>query len=142
MQLRGPDGVGLFESGGVCLGHRRLAILDPESGQQPWVDRATGACLVFNGEIYNYTELRKELEDAGVHFHTGCDTELLMQAYVPGAGLPARLDGMSPLRCTIPGKHPAAGARPAGREAALLPFRRRAAALCVLDEGLVRLHCD
>lgn len=95
MQRRGPDGSGFFQSEGVCFGHRRLAILDPESGQQPWVDRSTGVTLVFNGELYNYKALRHELSGAGVHFETCCDTELLMQAYLRwGRACLGRLDGM------------------------------------------------
>jgi asparagine synthase (glutamine-hydrolysing) len=95
MQRRGPDGAGFFQSQGVCLGHRRLAILDPESGQQPWVDRSTGVTLVFNGELYNYKALRKELSDLGVQLETSCDTELLLQAYLYwGRACLARIDGM------------------------------------------------
>ena len=95
MQRRGPDGAGFFQSKGVCFGHRRLAILDPESGQQPWVERSTGVTLVFNGELYNYKVLRKELSDSGVQLKTCCDTELLMQAYLRwGRACLGRLDGM------------------------------------------------
>lgn len=78
---RGPDGVGVWraEDGGVVLGHRRLAIIDVrDSGAQPMRD-ATGRWVVtFNGEIYNYRELRSELEGAGRRFATDSDTEVLI----------------------------------------------------------------
>lgn len=81
MRLRGPDDCGFIASGGIYFGHRRLAILDPESGQQPWVDPESGVVLVFNGELFNFWELRKSVEAEGIHLRTKCDTELLMAAY-------------------------------------------------------------
>lgn len=95
MRLRGPDGVGFWEGAGLYFGHRRLAILDPQQGQQPWCDSDSGLCLVFNGEIYNFRELRSELEALGYRFHTNCDTELLLCAYQAwGRACVQRLDGM------------------------------------------------
>lgn len=95
MRLRGPDGGGYWEGDGLCFGHRRLAILDPQQGQQPWCDPASGLCLVFNGEIYNFRELRAELVAVGYTFRTDCDTELLLCAYLAwGRACVQRLDGM------------------------------------------------
>jgi asparagine synthase (glutamine-hydrolysing) len=95
MRLRGPDDSGFIEKGGICFGHRRLAILDPESGQQPWVDPETGAVLVFNGELFNFWELREQLVSCGIILRTQCDTELLMQAYrLWGRGCLEKLNGM------------------------------------------------
>ena len=63
---RGPDGEGTYLSGPVALGHRRLAVIDlSERAAQPMVDDATGLALVFNGTIYNFPELRKELQARG-----------------------------------------------------------------------------
>jgi asparagine synthase (glutamine-hydrolysing) len=84
---RGPDGSGSFhtrtQSGEhqIVLGHRRLAIIDPAGGQQPMFDHERGLALVFNGEIYNFWELRPQLERLGAGFRTACDTEVLLYAY-------------------------------------------------------------
>ncbi|HEX8447312.1 MAG TPA: XrtA/PEP-CTERM system amidotransferase [Sphingomonas sp.] len=77
---RGPDGSGVWTGSGVGLGHRRLAILDPTpAGAQPMaLDMLT---IVFNGEIYNFQEVRAELSIAGHRFHTDCDTEVILHAY-------------------------------------------------------------
>lgn len=81
MRLRGPDDSGFFARDGIYFGHRRLAILDPEAGKQPWVDAETGVVLVFNGELFNFWELREKLLARGAVLQTRCDTELLMFAY-------------------------------------------------------------
>lgn len=79
---RGPDGEGLFVSQDrrVGLGSRRLAIVDLAGGDQPMFGR-NGEVLVFNGEIYNYPTLRRELERQGVSFETDCDTEVVVRLY-------------------------------------------------------------
>ena len=71
---RGPDDAGLYIGEGVGLGHRRLSIIDLGHGQQPMVDEAAGLALVYNGELYNFRELKAELEASGIAFHTRCDT--------------------------------------------------------------------
>jgi asparagine synthase (glutamine-hydrolysing) len=82
LESRGPDGVGLWASGTVALGHRRLAIIDlSRRGDQPMVDAALGLTVVFNGCIYNHHELRRELEGAGYSFFSTSDTEVLLKAY-------------------------------------------------------------
>jgi asparagine synthase (glutamine-hydrolysing) len=92
---RGPDDEGVYEAPGVVLGHRRLSIIDLGGGHQPIVDEATGCAIVFNGEIYNYAQLRRELADAGVAFGTTSDTEVLLRLYIrDGVECLARLRGM------------------------------------------------
>ncbi len=79
---RGPDGTGSWVGGGVALGHRRLAIIDlSETGAQPMVDDELGLVVVFNGCIYNYRELRDELQAAGYRFRSTSDTEVLLKGY-------------------------------------------------------------
>ena len=77
---RGPDGEGFWVGDGVYLGHRRLSIIDVVSGAQPMVG-PSGCVLVFNGEIYNYLDLRRELESQGVTFKTHSDSEVLLAAF-------------------------------------------------------------
>ncbi len=95
MARRGPDEQGLFEGPGVALGHRRLSILDLKCGQQPMTDAATGVTLVYNGELFNYRELRVQLQAKGQVFKTQSDTEVLLKACVEWGreGL-QRLSGM------------------------------------------------
>ena len=93
---RGPDDSGIWEFEGVCLGHRRLAILDlSHAGHQPMVDPQSGCSITFNGEIYNFQELRAELERVGRTFRSHTDTEVILQAYATwGKKFVERLDGM------------------------------------------------
>ncbi|WP_164729826.1 asparagine synthase (glutamine-hydrolyzing) [Rhodomicrobium lacus] len=85
LAARGPDGVGYWRGEHVALGHRRLAIIDPEGSRQPLAyerNGRTAAVLVYNGELYNYKELRKELQDLGYDFHTRGDTEVILLAWI------------------------------------------------------------
>ena len=93
---RGPDNEGFWEGNGVHLGHRRLSILDLEGGAQPMWSADGQRAIVFNGEIYNFAELRKELEAAGQAFRTDhSDTEVLLAAHaVWGDAMVGRLNGM------------------------------------------------
>jgi asparagine synthase (glutamine-hydrolysing) len=92
---RGPDGEGTYLNGGVGLTMRRLAIIDIEGGQQPIHNRDHTAWIVFNGEIYNYRELRERLEKLGHTFYTNSDTEAIVHAYDQyGADCPKHLRGM------------------------------------------------
>ena len=98
LRWRGPDGEGRWsdEAAGVGLAHRRLAILDtrPE-GDQPMANAAGDVVICYNGEIYNYRELRRELEGAGFAFRTGTDTEVLLALYErDGAAMLERLNGI------------------------------------------------
>lgn len=82
MHRRGPDGHGVHAAGPVALGHRRLKIIDlSERGAQPMVDPELGLAAVFNGCIYNFRELRAELEGHGYRFFSDSDTETLIKAY-------------------------------------------------------------
>ncbi len=82
MAPRGPDGSGLFSQGSYCFGHRRLKVIDlGDQASQPMVDSALGLVIVFNGCIYNYPELRKQLLDQGYNFFTNGDTEVILKAY-------------------------------------------------------------
>lgn len=79
---RGPDGQGIWCQGSVALGHRRLSILDlSELGRQPMEDEVSGCVISYNGEIYNYLELRKELVGRGYRFRSHTDTEVILKAY-------------------------------------------------------------
>jgi asparagine synthase (glutamine-hydrolysing) len=92
---RGPDGYGVWSMPGVGLGHRRLSIIDIAGSPQPMAATDGRAMLVFNGEIYNYRELRKELAAEGAKFHTDGDSEVILAAWQRwGADCVARLHGM------------------------------------------------
>lgn len=106
MVHRGPDDEGCWSSPssrrdqedeiGAVLAHRRLSIIDlSEAGHQPMVDPATGNAIVYNGEVYNFREIRRELESRGVSFQSHCDTEVVLHAYAAwGANCVERFRGM------------------------------------------------
>ena len=82
LQTRGPDASGAFVQGSFGFGHRRLSVLDlAATSQQPMVDPQLGLGIVFNGCIYNFKELRKELLDQGYQFFSDGDTEVILKAY-------------------------------------------------------------
>lgn len=81
LKHRGPDGSGIFEFGGFGIGQSRLAIIDVHGGGQPMSDSAQKFWITFNGELYNYKELKKTLQSKGYPFRTESDTEVLIQAY-------------------------------------------------------------
>jgi asparagine synthase (glutamine-hydrolysing) len=90
---RGPDGQGCYVNENVGLGHRRLAVIDLSTGAQPMIDK--NLVVVFNGEIYNYIELREELKSLGHTFATSSDTEVVLKAYDQwGIGCQERFNGM------------------------------------------------
>jgi asparagine synthase (glutamine-hydrolysing) len=92
---RGPDEDGFYFNGAVGLGMRRLAIIDLKGGQQPIHNQDRSAWIVFNGEIYNYRELRDKLEQLGHTFYTNSDTEAIVHAYDQyGVDCPNHLRGM------------------------------------------------
>jgi asparagine synthase (glutamine-hydrolysing) len=100
--LRGPDAGGTWLSGHCALGHRRLAVMDPEGGAQPMVRTRSGNkddddkyVIVYNGELYNAPELRRELLARGYRFTTTCDTEVLLVAYIEwGAAAVEKFNGI------------------------------------------------
>ncbi|QGJ71404.1 N-acetylglutaminylglutamine amidotransferase [Planctomycetales bacterium 10988] len=96
MVRRGPDADGIVSRGRVAFGHRRLKIIDlSESSQQPMVDPQLGLMIAFNGAIYNYPELREELEGKGYKFFSHGDTEVILKAYHAwGIECVDRLNGM------------------------------------------------
>jgi asparagine synthase (glutamine-hydrolysing) len=82
MAPRGPDAAGVWSQGRVALGHRRLKIIDlSEAGAQPMIDSDLGLAVCWNGCIYNYKQLRRELSEAGYRFFSHSDTEVLLKAY-------------------------------------------------------------
>ena len=92
---RGPDADGFYLGDGVGLGHRRLSIIDLATGDQPIANEDRTVWTVFNGEIYNFAEVRQELEAHGHRFRTASDTEVLVHGYEQwGVDLVDRLRGM------------------------------------------------
>lgn len=93
---RGPDNLSFYENENLHLGFARLQIidLDPRSNQ-PMIDEETGAVIVFNGEVYNYKELRQDLQGNGVKFKTTSDTEVILKGYLKyGKSILSKLRGM------------------------------------------------
>lgn len=92
---RGPDGEGFFSNGTFFLGHRRLSIIDIEGGHQPMKNEDGSIVVIFNGEVYNYLELRTDLISKGHQFRTRSDTEVIVHLYEEdGIGMFSKLNGM------------------------------------------------
>src|SRR5919112_5931069 len=93
---RGPDGQGAWSNGRVAFGHRRLSVIDlSPAGSQPMVDNELGLTAVFNGCIYDYKELRAELEGSGYRFFSTSDTEVILKGYAHwGPDVVSHLHGM------------------------------------------------
>ncbi|QAY65131.1 asparagine synthase (glutamine-hydrolyzing) [Paenibacillus protaetiae] len=97
LALRGPDASGIWMSEHCAVGHRRLSVMDPENGAQPMIRRSgdNTYIIVYNGELYNAPELKKELENRGRRFTTTCDTEVLLVSYMEwGASSVERFNGI------------------------------------------------
>ncbi len=95
LEHRGPDGEGVAARDGVCLGHRRLSIIDLAGGAQPMASRDQAGSIAYNGEVYNFHALRDELERAGRRFSTRSDTEVVLNAVLAwGPDALSRLRGM------------------------------------------------
>lgn len=96
IERRGPDASGQYSDGPMQMGHRRLSIIDlSDRAAQPMHDQHTGNTIVFNGSIYNYPELRRELQALGHRFTSNGDTEVILRAYGQwGEGFVSRLSGM------------------------------------------------
>ena len=94
LRHRGPDAQNVVRLPECHLGHTRLSIIDPENGAQPMTDAFGRFTVVFNGEIYNHRDLRRELEREGLAFHTNCDTEVLLNGFARwGRSVLLRLNG-------------------------------------------------
>ncbi|MCK5299974.1 MAG: asparagine synthetase B, partial [Candidatus Aenigmarchaeota archaeon] len=92
---RGPDGCGYYINDSVCLGHRRLSIIDTSTGDQPMYNEEGDVVVVFNGEIYNYLELRKNLSAKKHKFKSNSDTEVLVHLWEEyGKDMVKKLRGM------------------------------------------------
>lgn len=93
---RGPDNLSFYENENLHLGFARLQIIDLDSrSNQPMIDEETGAVIVFNGEVYNYKELRQDLQGNGVKFKTTSDTEVILKGYLKyGKSILSKLRGM------------------------------------------------
>src|SRR5687768_9261090 len=92
---RGPDADGFYFGDGIGLGHRRLSIIDLATGDQPLANEDESVWVVFNGEIYNFADVRAELEAAGHVFRTRSDTEIIVHGYEQwGAAAVERFRGM------------------------------------------------
>ena len=96
MALRGPDAQGIWQGGGMTMGHRRLSILDLDArSNQPMHSQDERYVIVFNGEIYNFRELRREREADGIKFRTTSDTKVLLELFVAeGEAMLPKLRGM------------------------------------------------
>src|SRR5580704_727826 len=95
MVHRGPDDEGFYVSGSIGLGFRRLSIIDLGAGRQPMSDAEESVWVVFNGEIYNFHEVRSELEAYGHQFRTNSDTEVIVHGYKQwGDDVLSHLNGM------------------------------------------------
>ena len=95
-KYRGPDDEGIFFDDNIGLGHVRLSILDiSPSGHQPMQDETGRYTIILNGEIYNYIEMREQLENEGVSFCSNSDTEVLLKGYIQyGKSVLDQLNGM------------------------------------------------
>ena len=92
---RGPDNEGIYQDEEISFGFCRLSIIDMKTGNQPMFNEDRTKCLIFNGEIYNYRELREELQEKGHVFSTGSDSEVLLHGYEEyGEDLLLKLRGM------------------------------------------------
>lgn len=95
IEHRGPDGEGFYSDDFIALAHKRLSIIDLSSGNQPMYNETKDIIVVYNGEIYNYIELKDELKTLGHKFKTKSDTEVLVHGYETwGKDLPKHLRGM------------------------------------------------
>jgi asparagine synthase (glutamine-hydrolysing) len=96
LRHRGPDGSGVFATEQLAMGHARLSIIDlSDAAAQPMIDETTQCVLVYNGEVYNFPALRRELEARGHAFCSQSDSEVILRGYLEwGESLPMRLEGM------------------------------------------------
>ena len=109
---RGPDGAGYYVDDVVALGHRRLSIIDLSTGDQPIYNKDKSKMIIYNGELYNYKELKSELESLGYEFQTKTDTEVILLGYEEwGDKLYSKLRGMFAFVIYDKNTHELVGAR-------------------------------
>src|SRR5690606_790893 len=95
MQHRGPDNQAIYQHNNVTLGHLRLSIIDLDTGDQPLFNEDRSLCIIYNGELYNYKILQKELEAKGHRFTTKSDTEVILHGFEEyGPGILHKLNGI------------------------------------------------
>ena len=132
---RGPDDDGVFVNGSMGMGMRRLSIIDVGGGHQPLFNEDGTVGVVYNGEIYNHVELRRELIGRGHQFRTRTDTEVLVHGYEEwGEELPARLNGMFAFSLWDRRCRPAGARKGPGRYQTPVSVRKRPDA-CVCVRG-------
>ena len=133
---RGPDAGGYYFGEGIGLGHRRLSIIDLSTGDQPLANEDETVWVVFNGEIYNFADVRAELEALGHRFRTRTDTEIIVHGYEQwGADCVERFRGMFAFALWDARQEAtAAGPRSVRRQAALLRAARQRHRLRLRDQ--------
>jgi len=126
LRARGPDASGFWHGAGALLGHTRLSVIDLAGGAQPMASNDGRYVIVYNGEIYNFQALRRELESKGHRFRSRSDSEVLVHLYEEeGLGFLDRLRGMFAL-ALWDGRRPGTRRRSAGEAPMrLLPARSR-----------------
>ena len=135
MHHRGPDEQGVYFFKNVGLGHKRLRIIDLTSGAQPLSNEDNTVWVVYNGEIYNYLQLRQLLLGKGHQFRTGSDTEILVHLYEEfGEGLVSELHGMFSFALWDQ-KTNFLMLRPRWHQAAVLLQNKRCSSLCIGDQS-------
>ena len=133
---RGPDEEGIYAQANVGLGMRRLSIIDLSGGSQPIYNEDRSIAVVFNGEIYNFPELRQELIGRGHQFYTHSDTEVIVHLYEEmGAECVQRLRGMFAIALYDTTRNVLLLARDRLEKATLLCAARGAALLRLRDQG-------
>lgn len=100
LKHRGPDENGVFAREAICFGHARLSIIDLSSGRQPMISATKDGLITYNGEVYNYREIRRELERIGYTFRSNADTEVVLNAFLEwGTSCLQKLRGMFAFAC-------------------------------------------
>lgn len=143
MRHRGPDGGGVFSAEGTVLGHRRLAVIDLESGDQPLYSEDKSIVLVINGEIYNYIQLRQELEEKGHRFASRSDSEVLIHLYEEkGVSFVSGLEGMFAFALFDMKKRICVLGRDRMGKKPLIWFKRNGQLVFASEMGALKYHPD
>ena len=133
---RGPDEGGFLKDGPLAFGFRRLSIIDVDGGHQPVPNETQTIWTMLNGEIYNFLELRNELQQRGHHFQTNSDTEVIVHAYeTHGLDFVQHLRGMFAIAIWDSQKGSRFGPRSYRKKAIILEPMQRSAGFCVRNQG-------